>query len=132
MKRVYGGVVLTGPPTLTPCKDKVCALGDAAGLNKPLTGGGLYPTTAVVKRFNEVETFHKAYHPLVERLVLETLIARAIHKAPQRVYEKAFAELDGVELRVSEYDNHLRTLKEIGGKRLVSILMRALKALIVP
>ena len=132
VSKIYGGVILTGPPSLTPYKGKVCAMGDAAGLNKPLTGGGLYPTTLAVKKLKEKRSFPKAFHPLVERLYLETVLARIIHGAPQRVYQRVFEELDGTEISVTEYDNHLRTLKEVGGRTLVFTFMKALKALLLP
>ncbi len=41
--RIYGGPILLGPPARRLYIGKVVVVGDAAGLNKPLTGGGLYP-----------------------------------------------------------------------------------------
>ncbi len=41
----YGGVVLHGPPSREPGAGRILLAGDAAALNKPLTGGGLYPNT---------------------------------------------------------------------------------------
>ncbi len=126
----YGGVILTGPPTLTPCYSKVCSIGDAAGMNKPLTGGGLYPSSVVATRFPSVfPKVHKAYHPLLERLAVETVIARIAHKAPQRTYERFFSAVNGEEVYVSEYDNHLRTIREMGlskGLKLFALGLRSL------
>jgi flavin-dependent dehydrogenase len=111
----YGGVILTGPPTLTPCVSKTCSFGDSAGLNKPLTGGGLYPNVVIAKRFpSTFPSLVKAYHPLVGRLFVETAIARVIHKAPQRTYQKIFTELNGMEIKVTEYDYHVKVQKERG------------------
>jgi len=47
-ERGYGGRVLHGPPHPEPVLDKIVLLGDAAGHNKPLTGGGLYPVTEIL------------------------------------------------------------------------------------
>ncbi|MCS7107320.1 MAG: NAD(P)/FAD-dependent oxidoreductase [Acidilobaceae archaeon] len=44
-RRVYGGPVLTGPPGEKLSIGSVHVVGDAAGLTKPLTGGGLYPNS---------------------------------------------------------------------------------------
>ncbi|UXD22297.1 hypothetical protein IPA_03300 [Ignicoccus pacificus DSM 13166] len=126
----YGGVILTGPPALSPCTTKVCSFGDAAGLNKPLTGGGLYPNTVIAKRFPDTfPNLRKAYYPLVERLRLETILARIAHKAPQRFYEKFFENMNGMEIRINEYDNHLRTLREMGIGNLLRLLGVTLRSL---
>ncbi|MCE4613498.1 MAG: NAD(P)/FAD-dependent oxidoreductase [Desulfurococcales archaeon] len=42
-ERVYGGPVLLGPPAERLYRGRVLVVGDAGGLVKPLTGGGLYP-----------------------------------------------------------------------------------------
>ncbi|ALU12662.1 hypothetical protein EYM_06170 [Ignicoccus islandicus DSM 13165] len=128
--KTYGGVILTGPPSLAPCNSKVCAIGDAAGLNKPLTGGGLYPTSVVARELPlRIENPIRAYFPLVPRLYAETPIARFLHKAPQRFYANFFSKVDGEEVSVSEYDNHLKTLLEMKSKSLV-FLLKAVSALI--
>jgi len=44
VSRFYGGPVITGPPAERLRLGKLIAVGDAAGMNKPLTGGGLYPS----------------------------------------------------------------------------------------
>ncbi|MEB3860043.1 MAG: hypothetical protein LRS43_02405, partial [Desulfurococcales archaeon] len=44
-KRLYGGPVLTGPPAELLWRGRVFVVGDAGGLVKPLTGGGLYPNS---------------------------------------------------------------------------------------
>ncbi|ABU81765.1 dehydrogenase (flavoprotein)-like protein [Ignicoccus hospitalis] len=130
VKKEYGGVIQTGPPSLTPCASKVCATGDAAGLNKPVTGGGLYPSLYVASRYpSNVDNLVKAYRVIVPRLLAETPVARALHGAPQRAYVKLFTALDGEVLRVTEYDNHLKTLAElVQSKKAFKLLKALLKA----
>ncbi|MDM7274721.1 MAG: NAD(P)/FAD-dependent oxidoreductase [Thermoprotei archaeon] len=43
--KTYGGPILTGPPPPKLSMGKIHVVGDAGGLNKPLTGGGLYPNS---------------------------------------------------------------------------------------
>ncbi len=128
--KTYGGVILTGPPSLAPCSREVCAIGDSAGLNKPLTGGGLYPTSVVANELKgNLDRPVKAYFPIVPRLYLETSVAKFLHKAPQRFYSKFFSSLNGEEISVTEYDNHLRTLAEMKGKAL-KFSLSVIKALL--
>jgi len=47
--RGYGGRVLHGPPHPKPVLGRILLLGDAAAHNKPLTGGGLYPVTEILR-----------------------------------------------------------------------------------
>ncbi len=111
VEKVYGGVIQTGPPVLVPYRGKAFVTGDAAALNKPLTGGGLYPSLKVADGFKKFfPKFERAYHPLVERLYLETAVARLLHKGKQRFYEKLFSALHGYEIYLEEYDNHVKAL----------------------
>ncbi len=103
-KELYGGIVQVGPPLLKPYKGRVFLLGDVAGLNKPLTGGGLYPTLEVVRRWRRGPS-KKAYHPTVERLSLETPLGFFI----RRTGSKLISMIKGREFEVSEFDNHLKT-----------------------
>jgi len=130
----YGGVIQTGPPVLAPCLRAVCSAGDAAGLNKPVTGGGLYPSLDVAKKLpGNLNRPIKAYK-IVPRLYAETAVARLLHGAPQRFYERLFSELDGEEWRISEYDNHLRSVREIIGemrvKKFALLFLKALRYLL--
>lgn len=109
--KVYGGVIQTGPPSLAPYRGKVAVTGDAAGLNKPLTGGGLYPSLEVAKGYRKYfPRLWRAYHPLVERLYAETYFSRLLHKGNQKFYDKLFNGLDGFEIYLEEYDNHVKAL----------------------
>ncbi len=129
VKKVYGGVIQTGPPTPSPCYKALCSTGDAAGLNKPVTGGGLYPSLTVAEGFvKHFPKLVKAYK-IIPRLYLETLVARVLHGAKQRTYERLFTELDGLELELSEYDNHIKSLKEaarsLGAGKLLKLVLKA-------
>ncbi len=109
--KAYGGVIQTGPPSLAPYRGRVAVTGDAAGLNKPLTGGGLYPSLEVAKGYKKFfPKLWRAYHPLVERLYAETYLSRPLHKGNQKFYEKLFNSLDGFEIYLEEYDNHIKVL----------------------
>ncbi|MCE4609686.1 MAG: NAD(P)/FAD-dependent oxidoreductase [Desulfurococcales archaeon] len=49
-REIYGGRVIHGPPL--PCRRQggsIFITGDAAAMNKPLTGGGLYPVTVMAR-----------------------------------------------------------------------------------
>ncbi len=107
-REIYGGIVQVGPPMLRPYKGKVYLLGDVAGLNKPLTGGGLYPTLKVVREWKGVPS-RKAYHPLVERLYLETPLGKFVRRWGHFFIKK----LKGKEFVVDEFDNHLKTALQL-------------------
>ncbi len=54
LQSIYGGIVIHGPPL--PCRlqqSNIIIVGDAAALNKPLTGGGLYPNTLFITRLEK-------------------------------------------------------------------------------
>jgi len=131
----YGGVIQTGPPTKAPCYKALCSTGDAAGLNKPVTGGGLYPSLSVAEKYPRYLNgkLVKAYS-IIPRLYAETLVARMLHGAPQKLYEEVFTALDGEVWRVKEYDNHVKSVKEIvksmGAHKLVEALLAALRGLL--
>ncbi|MCE4610522.1 MAG: NAD(P)/FAD-dependent oxidoreductase, partial [Desulfurococcales archaeon] len=59
---VYGGQVVLGPPQGPLRKGKVIVVGDAGGLTKPLTGGGLYPVTKMLVKGRRF--FEKGSSPL--------------------------------------------------------------------
>ena len=50
----YGGLVLHGPPCRPPSRASrgIIPVGDTAGFNKPLTGGGLWPTAFYVRELS--------------------------------------------------------------------------------
>jgi len=131
----YGGVIQTGPPAKAPCYKVLCSTGDAAGLNKPVTGGGLYPSLNVAEKYPRYlnDKLVKAY-TIIPRLYAETLVARMLHGAPQKLYEKVFTTLNGEVWRVTEYDNHVRSIKEIVRsmriRKLVEAFLAALRGLL--
>ncbi len=54
-RRLYGGIVIHGPPLRRLRLGRVVLVGDAAGLNKPLTGGGLYPNAWLSVKLSEID-----------------------------------------------------------------------------
>ncbi len=51
----YGGLVIHGPPCKPPSHASrgIIPVGDTAGFNKPLTGGGLWPTAFYVRELSD-------------------------------------------------------------------------------
>ena len=88
--RVYGGRVIHGPPLPRARNGRVVVIGDAAGVNKPITGGGLWPNTMLVNQWagyiarglNLLEAFDKAYSTIYSRLYKQYKLARAFYEAP--------------------------------------------------
>ncbi len=135
IRKSYGGPVITGPPARKYKAGKVFVVGDAAGLNKPLTGGGLYPNALL---FKLVEKDLSANHNIelsialesalkrVKKLLLRSYhVARYIHKNPEAVRciisaAKKYEEL----LPPLEYDDHSRILKDLSREAL-SLSIRA-------
>ena len=72
---VYGGPILTGPPASRLYTGRVVVVGDAAGLNKPLTGGGLYPNALAARLASDM--VRRGYSPLESvRSGVESVVAR--------------------------------------------------------
>ncbi|MCE4601404.1 MAG: NAD(P)/FAD-dependent oxidoreductase [Desulfurococcales archaeon] len=90
---VYGGVVVHGPPLERPRLGRVVIVGDAAGLNKPLTGGGLYPNSLLADLIASRDLASGDYH-LIDEATSEVVgllsrqfrIARAYYSSPDRGY----------------------------------------------
>ncbi|MCE4614644.1 MAG: NAD(P)/FAD-dependent oxidoreductase [Desulfurococcales archaeon] len=74
----YGGTILTGPPAGKPYRGQVYIIGDAAGLTKPFTGGGLYPNVRVINCFqsNAMEYWSRCLDDSVKELRSQLHIAR--------------------------------------------------------
>lgn len=74
----YGGIILTGPPAKKPYNGLAFVLGDAAGLTKPFTGGGLYPNVKVVDCFrsNNLDHWRRCLDDTVKELRSQLHIAR--------------------------------------------------------
>ncbi len=83
---IYGGRVIHGPP-LPPSMqpNRVLIVGDAAGLTKPLTGGGLYPSSLLTWRAGSLidrgvpleEALNRAYEEVYKVLWKQYKLARA-------------------------------------------------------
>ncbi|MCE4620100.1 MAG: NAD(P)/FAD-dependent oxidoreductase [Desulfurococcales archaeon] len=90
--RVYGGRVIHGPPLPRARRGRVVVIGDAAGVNKPVTGGGLWPNTVLVNMWagliesglDILEAFDKAYSSIYSRLYKQYKLARAFYEASAR------------------------------------------------
>lgn len=91
----YGGVVLAGPPTRPLVQGRSVLVGDAGGLVKPLTGGGLYPGLRVAElaasMINQgVKPGHavaRAAERVAYQLRRQHAIARILHYSPGLVEE---------------------------------------------
>jgi flavin-dependent dehydrogenase len=85
----YGGPVITGPPAEILSIGRVHVVGDAGGLNKPLTGGGLYPNSLAAS--------------LAKRMILEgvdvnTALSKSLNAVSsmlRKQYKLAKAVLEG-------------------------------------
>ena len=134
IRKSYGGPVITGPPAHRCRAGKVFVVGDAAGLNKPLTGGGLYPNALLFKLIKEdlfanpgmeLDIVIESALKMVKRLLLKSYrIAKHIHKNPEVVkciikstkkYEKFLPPL--------EYDDHSKILKDLS-KEIPSLVIK--------
>ena len=53
--KAYGGPVILGPPPASDMlyKNNIVVVGDAGGLTKPLTGGGLFPNALLARLLEE-------------------------------------------------------------------------------
>jgi len=85
-RRLYGGIVIHGPPLRRLRLGKVLLVGDAAGLNKPLTGGGLYPNAWLSAKLSEIDLAAGDFYEvdrvagmLVGKLLRQYRIARAYY-----------------------------------------------------
>ena len=80
--RRYGGIVVHGPPLSRNPLGKVIVVGDAAGLNKPLTGGGLYPNSEVARISVESGDVVRAVKVVSGKLRRQHYVAKAILENP--------------------------------------------------
>ena len=114
--------MLAGPPVDSPRVGRVVVVGDAAFMNKPLTGGGLYPNAEAATR--AAALIRAGEDPLraLERSVREVgrflarayHLARLVHGRPRLVDALAHAaSASGLAARLSglvDYDRHERLL----------------------
>jgi len=122
VKRVYGGPVITGPPSTNFMKGRVYVVGDAAGMNKPLTGGGLYPSSLAAytteylleKGYRLEEALIKGINGVIASLRRVYRLAKTLHSDPELV-DCAVGAIKGVidYLGDVEYDNHAELARSI-------------------
>jgi flavin-dependent dehydrogenase len=112
----YGGPVITGPPAETLSIGRVHVVGDAGGLNKPLTGGGLYPNslaaslakrmilegvdvnTALSKSLNTVSSMLRKQYKLAKAVLEGGVIERILDLMAEEEVGEAVGSVD--------YDHH--------------------------
>ncbi len=86
--KIYGGRVIHGPPLVDSIIGKVSVIGDAAALNKPLTGGGLWPNTLLINEWlngmerglSITDSLNNAYKLVVKKLLEQYRIARVFYR----------------------------------------------------
>jgi flavin-dependent dehydrogenase len=112
----YGGPIITGPPSETLSLGRVHVVGDAGGLNKPLTGGGLYPNslaatlaTRMVKEGIDVnDALARSLNMVAGMLRKQYRIARAVLEsgALERTLKMVAEEKLGEAVGEVDYDHH--------------------------
>lgn len=114
---LYGGIVVHGPPLEKPRVGRVLLVGDAAGLNKPLTGGGLYPNALLAEAVSRLdlaggtlEELDEAASSLTSKLAGQYRLARGYYGDPARGVRVLKAAVEGGLCRALtgriEYDRH--------------------------
>ncbi len=118
----YGGLVLHGPPRKQMKRSRLFYTGDAAGLTKPLTGGGLFPNSLLASyiekdTLDEISNlFIKNYKKIYKMLHRQYPFARAILESNGlptlvRIASRIFSggEIDGI----IDYDRHEKLVSSI-------------------
>ncbi len=113
--RPFGGVVLRGPMARRLVYGNVAVVGDAAGMVKPLSGGGIVMSMiggrmlADAVKKGDLARYDSSVR---ERYRVFTLLSRALADVlyRQRMGERLLQEFAGERLRAVDYDNHLKTL----------------------
>ncbi|MEM1873474.1 MAG: NAD(P)/FAD-dependent oxidoreductase [Acidilobaceae archaeon] len=129
-RATYGGTVVLGPPSSRIRAGRVLVVGDAAALNKPLTGGGLYPNALaaeiagrLIRRGGSlVESVEASVAHVAREMRVLAPIARLAHENPVLVEEALRAlerALEGELMRL-DYDRH--------GENLVAVATRILRS----
>ncbi|MFN4046371.1 MAG: NAD(P)-binding protein [Acidilobaceae archaeon] len=115
--KAYGGSILTGPPSTELSVGKVHIVGDAGGLNKPLTGGGLYPNSLaaelslrLLSRSGDVnEALSRALNMVAGRLRIQYRMAKPIlddSKLVKAAVEAAAQTKLNIDMGGLDYDEH--------------------------
>jgi len=115
---VYGGTIVAGPPSRKLWDRKVIIIGDAGCLNKPVTGGGLYPVSKALSNlpaqscWDAVKRLVRGIEDVRRELYRQYWIARVLHDPQnQEVIDKIISALRGTRIesefsRKLEFDKH--------------------------
>jgi flavin-dependent dehydrogenase len=93
--KTYGGLIISGVNKSLIRKNNIFVIGDAAGMNKPLTGGGLYPnalsaylTYVLIKKgFNLLESLESSIKFTLALLFKSNHLSIALQRNPEIVDE---------------------------------------------
>uniref|UniRef100_A0A7J3ZIV1 NAD(P)/FAD-dependent oxidoreductase n=1 Tax=Fervidicoccus fontis TaxID=683846 RepID=A0A7J3ZIV1_9CREN len=136
---VYGGKILTGPPAGRLVNGRLIVTGDAAGLTKPVTGGGVY-VAAITSRKPFASNCSSALHAykrrlegVRRRLARQHAISRIIHDSQMHyvvgsVLREIASSLEGRPLHVERFDEHDEIVKGLARNPLV--LSRVLRSVL--
>ncbi|MEM1619158.1 MAG: NAD(P)/FAD-dependent oxidoreductase [Fervidicoccaceae archaeon] len=115
---LFGGVVLRGPPLRRLWAGRVTVVGDAGGLVKPLTGGGLYSASLVAERVKgasceeALRELRLALSDEARRLRLSRPLAEIVHDpANEGLVDSIISALGSSGLpELLDFDEHERVL----------------------
>jgi digeranylgeranylglycerophospholipid reductase len=110
----FGGGVLAGPPLRRVVEGRTILIGDAAGLVKPLSGGGIVLALrsgyVAAEALAESQPHKYEEETLATRLRLRVAFAAFRLLYGQRLVDRLLKILDGGEYVAVDYDDHLKTL----------------------
>jgi flavin-dependent dehydrogenase len=122
LRGTYGGLIVRGYPLTNHYRDRVIAIGDAAGFAKPFSGGGLYPASKQVEalstalRRSDGEEALKRYSRLIgdeiRSLRLQWIATKAVEVIGVERVMKILAGM-GIRSISMDYDHHERVLSRL-------------------
>ncbi|MEB3825500.1 MAG: NAD(P)/FAD-dependent oxidoreductase [Desulfurococcales archaeon] len=138
VRDTYGGIILAGPPEPAPHRGRLFVLGDAAGLTKPFTGGGLYPNSKIIECMagKKPSEWSGCMESVVRELERSVPIARIFHDdLDEEDLALVFRYIKKTSLgerlsRFMDYDDHSVLIDEVLSHRkdsLYILLMFSLK-----
>lgn len=122
--KTYGGPIITGPPSDKVRLGRVVVVGDAASMNKPLTGGGLYPSAAasrmaqrmIAKGISVADALEASVKSVNRGLRRSYHVSKLLHSRPEAVDLLVYAATSsGLAEEVSgkvDYDIHFSLFRE--------------------